>query len=551
MDVARVRLFRAPLFWVAVLAWLAAGCAQVGTPSGGPKDETPPQLLGAQPPVGSTDVRPTSLTLTFDEYVKAGQWRSQLLVSPPIDGAMDLIVRGREIELTWDGDLRDSTTYVVQFGDGIADVNEGNAAMNLIHAFATGSQLDTLSIQGAVRDAQEGTSQANMRVLLYGANLPLDSIHAGASPQYVGVTDKDGHFEVGYLPAEAFRVLAIDDENRNYRWDAGERAALGPETAQAGDTTLHVMRAGDTPGPRAPYLSEASRDSTGWASWKLSETVQPGDSLSWGTATDLVLMPVEGDRVQAWGWSEALDSVALQVVWHHAPDWPQGEWTTDTLDVPQPRMKPAKDLALTGKPLGKQRPGQQPKLTWSAALEGVNEEKWTVTVDSLPVAPDLQAAWPSTQVALHASALHRPGAQIALTVLPGALIRQGRPDEVLPVDTLELVWSVLPLDALSEWTLHLEGVACPGLVELTNAKGERLDVVPVRTDTTLTWTHVMPGKVRATWWGDPDGDEVWRNVDPLTWRKPEPVVRMEPVELRANWVMESTWPLDSAACDVP
>ena len=103
---ARVRLFRAPLFWVAVLAWLAAGCAQVGTPSGGPKDETPPQLLGAQPPVGSTDVRPTSLTLTFDEYVKAGQWRSQLLVSPPIDGAMDLIVRGREIELTWDNPLR-------------------------------------------------------------------------------------------------------------------------------------------------------------------------------------------------------------------------------------------------------------------------------------------------------------------------------------------------------------------------------------------------------------------------------------------------------------
>jgi len=551
MDVARVKLFRPPLFWVAVLAWLAAGCAQVGTPSGGPKDETPPQLLEAQPPVGATDVRPTSLTLAFDEYVKAGQWRSQLLVSPPIEGTMDLIVRGREIELTWDGELRDSTTYVVQFGDGIADVNEGNPAVNLVHAFATGSRLDTLSIQGAVRDAQEGTPQANLRVLLYGADLPLDSIHAGASPQYVGVTDKDGRFEVGYLPDETFWVLAIDDENRNYRWDAGERAALGPAAAQAGDTTLHVMRAGDTPGPRAPYLAEATRDSTGWASWKLSETVQLGDSLSWGTATNLVLMPVEGDRVQAWGWSEALDSVALPLVWHHAPDWPQGEWTTDTLDVPQPRLKPAKDLALTSKPLGKQRPGQQPKLMWSAALEGMNEEKWTVTVDSLPVAPDLRATWPSTQVALHAPALHRPGAQIELTLLPGALIRAGRPDEVVPADTLELVWSVLPLDALSEWKLQLEGVACPGLVELTNAKGERLDVVPVRSDTTLTWRNVLPGKVRATWWGDLDGDGVWRDVNPLTWRKPEPVVRMEPVELRANWVMESTWSLDSAACDMP
>ena len=39
------------------------------------------------------------------------------------------------------------TTYVFQFGDAVADVNEGNAATNLRHAFSTGSVLDTLPFE--------------------------------------------------------------------------------------------------------------------------------------------------------------------------------------------------------------------------------------------------------------------------------------------------------------------------------------------------------------------------------------------------------------------
>ena len=61
---------------------------------------------------------------------------------------MDLIVRGREVELSWEASLRDSTTYVFQFGKGIADVNEGNPAVQLVHAFSTGPELDTLSLKG-------------------------------------------------------------------------------------------------------------------------------------------------------------------------------------------------------------------------------------------------------------------------------------------------------------------------------------------------------------------------------------------------------------------
>ena len=77
--------------WMLACAVLAS-CAQVGSPSGGPKDETPPELVAAHPELGATQVDDRRMVLEFDEYVKASNWRAQLLVSPPLDGAVELEV---------------------------------------------------------------------------------------------------------------------------------------------------------------------------------------------------------------------------------------------------------------------------------------------------------------------------------------------------------------------------------------------------------------------------------------------------------------------------
>ena len=128
MDMGTVKT-SAIVGWIAsAAALILVSCAQVGMPSGGAKDETPPKLLMATPPIGSTNVTTNSITLVFDEYVRAGQWRTELLVSPPLDGPVDLVVRGKEVEVTWEESLAANTTYVWQFGQGIVDVNEGNAA---------------------------------------------------------------------------------------------------------------------------------------------------------------------------------------------------------------------------------------------------------------------------------------------------------------------------------------------------------------------------------------------------------------------------------------
>ena len=119
---------------------------------------------------------------------------------------------------------------------------------------------------------------------------------------------------------------------------------------------------------------------------------------------------------------------------------------------------------------------------------------------------------------------------------------------MLPADTLDLMWSVQPKDALSTWILNVQGAQCAGLVELTDGQGMRLDVVPVYGDTVLTWTGMAPGRVGATWWGDLDANQVWRNVDVGAWLSPEPIFKLAPVELRSNWVLETIWNLDASAC---
>ena len=537
--------------WGASAALLIlVSCAQVGMPSGGAKDETPPKLLIATPPIGSTNVTTNSITLVFDEYVRAGQWRTELLVSPPLDGPVDFVVRGKEVEVTWGEPLAANTTYVWQFGQGIVDVNEGNAAKGLVHAFATGPELDTLSIAGRVVDALDGSGVADMRVMVFPAALALDSVVAGNMPQFVGATDGQGRFEVGYLPEGAYRVLALKDESRNHAWDPGEQLALGPARVTAGDSTFHVMKAGATPAPRAPYLSEAVRDSLGFARWKLSEPMSHADSLSWVTPTTMVLFPPDGDRVCAQGWNVDLDSVDVQLVWHQAPTWPNDPWRRDTLDVPKPRVTPVEDLVLRSKPLGKRRPGEQARLGWSAPVSFVDTALLQVLLDSVAVPAQVNQRMPSMEFALAGEGLAQPGAQVELTMLSGCLKRPGT-DEILPEDTLVLAWSVLKEEELGQWSLNVVGVRCPGLLEVNDGQGERLDLIEVGKDTVLSWSGMKPGKISATWWGDLDGDGVWRTVDLATWRVPEPVSYMPAVDLRANWVVETSWVLDSTMCAQP
>ena len=107
--------------------------------------------------------------------------------------------------------MQEDKTYIFQFGDAIIDVNESNAASDLMVAFSTGNQLDTLSISGSVEDVFTDEKQKDRRVFIYEWDLAVDSIAAGALPLFVTTTNDKGEFTVNYMPEGIYRALSVDD----------------------------------------------------------------------------------------------------------------------------------------------------------------------------------------------------------------------------------------------------------------------------------------------------------------------------------------------------
>jgi hypothetical protein len=58
------------------------GCAQIGSPTGGPRDSLPPELVSAIPKLLNTNFKGNKIILNFNEYVDVQDVQNNLLVSP-------------------------------------------------------------------------------------------------------------------------------------------------------------------------------------------------------------------------------------------------------------------------------------------------------------------------------------------------------------------------------------------------------------------------------------------------------------------------------------
>ncbi|MDE6866394.1 MAG: Ig-like domain-containing protein, partial [Muribaculaceae bacterium] len=140
------------LIFVTMISGMA-GCANIGNPSGGPRDEDPPIFITADPLPGSLNVKKTRQTLTFNELVNVKDAFSKVVVSPVGKSVPKVMASGRKITITFDS-LADNTTYTVDFADAIEDNNEANKLQGFSYTFSTGDQIDTLRISGMVLDAR-------------------------------------------------------------------------------------------------------------------------------------------------------------------------------------------------------------------------------------------------------------------------------------------------------------------------------------------------------------------------------------------------------------
>ncbi|RED94132.1 Ig-like domain-containing protein [Marinoscillum furvescens] len=205
-----------------ILDLLTSQCANPLTPTGGPKDTIPPTLISSTPEDQSLLFDKTEIVLSFDERVTAEKLKSNLVITPIYESKFKTLVKKNIVTIQFEEDFEDSTTYTLNFFDGITDITEKNAAENLIIAFSTGNYIDSLSIIGAVKDLFSNKPMEKMIVGLYRITDSLD--FKKDKPTYFTSTDEYGAFKLQNIKANNYRLLAFKDENRNLLFDAATEA---------------------------------------------------------------------------------------------------------------------------------------------------------------------------------------------------------------------------------------------------------------------------------------------------------------------------------------
>lgn len=192
-------------------------CANVQRPTGGPKDSIPPKLLEVSIPNFTTNFTEKRITLRFNEFIKLNNQYKEFSISPDVEDIVDYRVRKKDLTITLPDSLEENTTYTINFGKGLVDYNESNPFIDYNYVFATGDELDSLSISGSVINGFtkqfDQKKDENIKILL----IPIsqDSIFGKRKANIFANVDTSGNFKFNNLREDTYRIYALKEQNND------------------------------------------------------------------------------------------------------------------------------------------------------------------------------------------------------------------------------------------------------------------------------------------------------------------------------------------------
>ncbi len=193
---------------------LLSSCAQIVIPDGGSKDVSPPINISSTPPINSLNSFPSKIELLFNENIALKNPTNPVIINPKLNYIVDVKSQKNRIKLEFPKDsLKPNTTYCLNFGQNIIDINEGNAINNFKYSFSTGPFLDTSILNGIVLSIKENGPIENANVELQNTN-NLNT--------YTTYTDKSGNWALYNIANGRYKLLIYSDINSNKILDLQE-----------------------------------------------------------------------------------------------------------------------------------------------------------------------------------------------------------------------------------------------------------------------------------------------------------------------------------------
>ncbi len=528
------------IFFLLLLSVLALTfCANPIPPEGGPKDEQPPQLVEEDSsPNLQTNFEKKTIELTFDEWVEVQDIFNQVVISPPLEYPFELSLKRKSVLFEFDEkeELRDEATYTINFGEAIRDITERNPTENLRFVFSTGDFIDSLSVSGLVVDAQTAEPVEDVLFMLY-ENL-ADSVVRTERPFYFARTGKDGRFLIENVKASTFKGFALQDANRNYRFDQAQEPIGFPDTFLVVNDTLE-------PNVRVRLFTEEQpirlmdNDDSRYGLVRLSFSKPPeGVDISYQDIGQRVVIERNPDTTKIWydvpeekGWKIYLQKDTL---------------LNDTINVRSRSRaefmeKASLELARASRSPIRMNPLDPVEITFNHPLTTFDTSLIRLYEDTLrTVVEPAYSLDTNGQRTLIIDYPWKEGLPYELEVMPGALTDLYG----LQNDTLLQPIQASLLKNYGNLTLRIDSLSADSsyYVELLDKGNQAVETFFIQGDTAFQQTlrALAPGKYTVRLIVDWNANGEWDTGNYGLMLQPEPIYLRQLEELRANWDLDAT-----------
>ena len=199
------RLFYCNLIFIFILL---SSCAAVKAPSGGPKDTTPPELIGSEPPQGTTGWNGGKIRLFFSEYMSETGLEKAFSISPKLNEKWAVELKEDVIEIEIPGELESNRTYILTMNRGLKDEHGVSLEKGSQIAFSTGNIIDSGEISGKLYDGEN----VSVHLWEWKENVSRDSVYF-STPIYITDAADNGTFSLQYLSPGRYCILGVGRES--------------------------------------------------------------------------------------------------------------------------------------------------------------------------------------------------------------------------------------------------------------------------------------------------------------------------------------------------
>lgn len=201
------------------LILIFGGCANQLPPGGGPIDKEPPSVVKTFPESGTLNYNKNYVEFEFNEYINKRSVLNSIFISPYFNENVEIKWSGKRMRIIFPEKLKEDKTYVVTLGTDITDLRGNKLAETTTLRFSTGDKIDDGSFEGKIFDEKpDGVMIFFYLIDSLNQKIKYDSV----KPDFVCQSSKDGSFSITGLPNGIFRIIAVQDQMKNFLFDINE-----------------------------------------------------------------------------------------------------------------------------------------------------------------------------------------------------------------------------------------------------------------------------------------------------------------------------------------